>query len=435
MARLSIYLLDSFRATLDAKPIAFEYDKVRALLAYLIMESDRPIHREKLAAFLWPERAQEAASNGLRQALSKLRKALSDNISEEPFLIVQGDTIQFNPLCDVWVDAWAFNKLLKDAAGHRHRHIQSCSTCAHLMIQACELYRDDFLAWLFIPDSNAFEEWATIQRVHMRSQASEALLNLTAYHASLEDYIQVQVFTDRLLELDPLSEEAHCQKMIALASLGKRSQAIAYFKTFSRHLHDELGISPSAEICKLVQNIQSGVPVSKPDATNLILSGITIPDKPMAGREAERAEMQAWLESSDRRLITLSGPGGIGKTRLALEVGLSQKATFTHGVVLVNLSQVSSTNSFVPAVLEALHLSASDSQASEMLLFDYFRKREVLLILDSFDYVLESKSILAQLLEYSPELVVLVTSRTHLNLPEEWIFDLGGLEVPPVSVD
>lgn len=433
MTRLNIYLLDSFRATLDAKPIAFEYDKVRALLAYLVMESDRPIHREKLATFLWSECTQDAASIGLRQALSKLRKALSS--TDENFLLIQGDTIQFNTCSDVWVDAWAFAQVLKEAADHHHRRIQTCSTCAHLMIQACELYKDDFLAWLFIPDSSAFEEWATIQRVRLRTQASESLLHITAYYSSLGDYTQVQVFVDRLLALDPLNEEAHCQKMIALASLGKRSQAIAYFKTFSRQLRDELGLSPSDETLDLVHSIQSGIPIGKPDVENLILSGISLPEKPIVGREVEQAEMQEWLESPDRRLITMSGPGGIGKTRLALEVALSQKASFTHGVVLINLLHFNSTDSFIPAVLDALHFSGTDSQDSELLLCDYFRKKEVLLILDSFDNVINSKSALQRLLECAPRLVVLVTSRVHLNLPEEWIFDLGGLEVPPITVD
>src|SRR5574341_2229831 len=133
MYRLCVYLLGSFHATLDAKPVAFEYSKVKALLAYLIMESDRPVPREELAALMWPEQSQESAHNGLRQALSKLRRALSDNASEFPFLLIHNDTIQFNARSDVWVDVWVFTKMLGESAGHHHRRLKTCSTCARLL--------------------------------------------------------------------------------------------------------------------------------------------------------------------------------------------------------------------------------------------------------------------------------------------------------------
>lgn len=435
MPYLCVYLLGSFRATLDAKPVAFEYGKVKALLAYLIFESNRPVPREKLAALLWPERSEESAHNGLRQALSKLRRALNDNASETPFLLVQNDTIQFNPRSDAWVDAWAFTELLSDSAAHRHRHLKTCSSCARLLWQACEMYGGDFLEWLTIPESILFEEWATVRRVKLRSQASEALLQLANHHAHQGDYATVQVHATRLLELDSLNEQAHCHMMRSLAVFGNRSEALVYFKSFSRLFEDELGISPSAETLDLVQRIQSGIVVDEFETTNLTLSGISAPDQPLIGRTAELVEIQAWLEDPDRRLITLTGPGGIGKTRLALAVALSQHTNFIDGVIFVNLPHFNATTSFVPGLLEALHLSAEDSRASETLLFDYFGKREVLLILDGCECVLKSRLDLQRLLEGAPRLVVLVTSRIRLNLPEEWIFDLGGLEVPPLSTD
>lgn len=435
MSSLRVYLLGSFHATLNAEPVAFEYGKVKALLAYLIMEADHPVAREELATLLWPEQSQVSAHNGLRQALSKLRRALSDNGSEFPFLLVQNETIQFNQYSDVWVDVWEFSRLLGESMGHRHRRLKTCSTCVRLLSQACELYHGDLLQWLSIPDSIGFEEWATLRRVQMRNQVSGALLQVAAYHEHMGNPDRVRAYAVRQLELDPLSEEAHYHMMHSMVTLGRRSEAINYFKTFSQLLADELELSPSAETLNLVQRIQSGIPINEPDATNLTLSGISMPDKPMTGREAELVEIQAWLEDPDRRLITVTGPGGIGKTRLALAVGLSQHASFLDGVVFINLSRFHSANSFVPALLEVLHLSAESSQHSEELLFDYFGKREVLLILDDCECVLASRVILERLLEHAPRLVVLVTSRIRLNLPNEWIFELGGLEIPPPSSD
>src|SRR5574341_1812429 len=95
--------------------------------------------------------------------------------------------------------------------------------------QACEIYCGDLLEWLSIPESIIFEEWATLQRVQMRGQVSEALLQLAAYHAQLGDYASTQIYATRQLELDPLSEEAHCYMMRSMAVLGNRSEAINYF--------------------------------------------------------------------------------------------------------------------------------------------------------------------------------------------------------------
>jgi predicted ATPase/DNA-binding SARP family transcriptional activator len=441
MARLYIYLLGPFHATLRDKPVVFDYDKVRALLAYLTIESDRPVHREKLAALLWPEASQQAAHNGLRQALSKLRSALSDREEEFPFLLTQRDTIQFNPHADVWVDVWAFSQEFRESAGHRHRRLEICSTCAYLQSQACELYRGDFLEWLSIPDSSVFEEWATIKRERLRRQALGALIRLAGYYERMGDYTHVQAYASRQLELDPLSEEAHCQMICALAAVGQRSQAITHFKAFSRMLEDELGMRPSIETTNLVERIKAGTGESYREnvsgITGLTISGLLMPATPLAGRVVELVELQAWLENLDRRLITIAGPGGIGKTRLAIAVALAQQVTFTHGVVFVNLARFSSAESFLPAVAEGFHLlaEANDLALLEALLVDYLRKKEVLLVLDSFEYVLDSRPALERLLEQAPGLVVLVTSRVHLNLTAEWIFELGGLEIPPVTVE
>jgi len=435
MPRLCVYFFGSFRATLDEIPVAFEYGKVKALLAYLIVESERPVPREKLAALLWPERSEESAHNGLRQALSKLRRSLNEKTSEVPFLLAQNDTTRFNLESDTWVDYRSFTTLLSESAGHRHRHTHTCSSCALLLRQACTLYQGDFLEWLSVPESLLFEEWATVRRVRLRSRASEALLQLAGYHAHWKDYAAVQTLAAQLLQRDPLSEAAHHYMLQSLAVSGNRSEALAYFKSFSLLLENELGLSPSAKTLDLVYRIQSGADVEDPEANNLTLAGMSMPDQPLIGREVELSDIHAWLEDPDRRLITITGQGGIGKTRLALAVAFSQQANFTDGVIFVNVPHFHAGTSFIPGLLEALHLSAEDSKASEQLLFDYFKGREVLLILDSCEGMLTSRLELQRLLARAPGLVVLVTSRIRLHLPEEWIFDLGGLEVPPVATD
>ena len=127
MPRLSLSLLGPFQVTLDGHPItAFESDKVRALLAYLAVESDRPHRRERLAGLLWPERSERSARQNLSQALFNLRHIIGDRDAEPPFLLITPQTIQFNRSSDHWLDVTAFEALLAACEAHPHRRLETC---------------------------------------------------------------------------------------------------------------------------------------------------------------------------------------------------------------------------------------------------------------------------------------------------------------------
>jgi DNA-binding SARP family transcriptional activator len=130
MARLQLSLLGTFRATLDGVALsAFGYDKVRALLAFLAVECDRPHHRETLAGLLWPEQPERTARLNLSQALSRLRRILDDERADPPFVDVTRQTLQFNPASDHWLDAVAFTQALDACEKHAHARLEDCGEC------------------------------------------------------------------------------------------------------------------------------------------------------------------------------------------------------------------------------------------------------------------------------------------------------------------
>src|SRR4051812_8087047 len=159
MAHLSLALLGSLQIRLDGAPVTgFESDKVRALLAYLALEAERPHRRAALAGLLWPERPERAAHLSLNQALSNLRRALGDRSATAPVLRITPEIIQFNRASDHDLDVTAFMDLLAACDEHPHRHGETCTSCARRLHQAAELYQGDFLASFFLSDSAAFEE-------------------------------------------------------------------------------------------------------------------------------------------------------------------------------------------------------------------------------------------------------------------------------------
>ncbi len=175
MAHLSLALLGPFQVKLDGAPITgLESDKVRALLAYLAVEADRPHRRAALAGLLWSERPERAAHLSLNQALSNLRQAIGDRTAPAPVLRITPETIQWNTASDYDLDVAAFSDGLSACAQHPHRHPATCTACARRLQQATALYRGSLLDQFFLRDSAAFEEWAllTRERLHWRAIAA-----------------------------------------------------------------------------------------------------------------------------------------------------------------------------------------------------------------------------------------------------------------------
>ncbi len=417
--------------TVDGQPVnQFEYNKVRALLAYLVTEPGSPCRREFLAGLLWPDQSQTAALNSLRNALSTLRRAIGDYQADPPHLLITRDSLQFNRFGDHWLDVSRFSQLLAANQIHRHRRIESCWGCTDRLTEAVHIYNGEFLQGFSLADSDLFEDWLALKREHFSKLALQALQQLASTHAWRGDYSKALEYAQRQLDIDPYREEAHQDAMKLLATLGMRAEACAQYEKCRVGLVEEIGVEPADETTRLYEKIKYGgfLPVPSSQAThhNNLPAYLTS----FVGRKQELDELSALLEDPACRLLTLVGPGGVGKTRLAVAAASLQHTTFTNGACFVVLAHTSSVSFIVPAILQALDLKQADQGDLFDQLVGYLSDKELILILDNFEQLIEGASLVNEILVRCPGVVIMVTSRQCLDLQSEWQFELNGLSYP-----
>jgi len=429
MPRLSISLLGSFQTTLDGQPVTdFVTDKTRALLAYLAVERDRPQRRETLAGLLWPDQPDQDARRNFRQALFNLRQALSDNETQS-LLCIDRTEVQLNPDAELWVDVEAFTRLLDACDQHRHRRVDNCRPCVLRLEQLLKLYRGEFLAGFSLDDSTLFEEWLLLKREWLHGRAVEALITLAHYHEQRGEYAPARRYAQRQVQVEPWREEAHRQLMRLLARDGQRSAALAQYQTCARVLRTELGVEPGAETTALFDQIKAGALPGPIDAA------LPIAPTPFIGREIDRAELADRLAAPEGRLITLVGPGGIGKTRLALQMADDQRGLFADGVYWAALASINTVDLIVPTIASAVGLMLYGKEPPPQQLLNYLREKQTLLVLDNVEHLPGVGDLVGELLHQAPRLTLLITSREPLALQEEWKYEVTGLSYPRAASD
>jgi DNA-binding SARP family transcriptional activator len=423
MPRLQLTFLGTFHATLDGQPLTrFGSAKTQGLLAYLALAAGQPQARAVLATLLWPEESESAAAHNLRQAIYHLRHLLepaaAGQAPGEPFLLITRQTLQFNPASDYELDVVRFLELSRDD--------RPDEAAAH--------YRGDLLAGLVV-DSVPFEEWQRSQREQLHRLALNLLSQLTGRDLQQGLFDRAQHQAQRQLELDPWSEPAHRQLMQALWLAGERSAALAQFEACCRILAAELGVPPHAETLALAQQIRDGrLPARVPQARSTPQHNLPAPLTSIVGREAELAEIQALLAREDCRLVTITGMGGIGKTRLALAVARAQLDAGwqeVYHLILPPVAQLTSPEALAHGVMQALEVARPDlspqKAPAHAALLHLWRSRSVLLVLDNCETILAGGEWLGDLLAAAPGLKILALSRQRLNLRAEWVVALQPL--------
>jgi DNA-binding SARP family transcriptional activator/Tfp pilus assembly protein PilF len=431
MNRLAVSLLGSFQVTLNEDAIArFGVKAARALLAYLVLHAQAPCRREALAGLLWPDQPERTALQNLRQALSWLRKAIGDQMADPPFLNIDRETIQFNPESDYWLDVAAFEELIVTCASHDHRRVETCTPCMRRLQEAVALYRGDFMSGFSLP-SASFEDWLVAERERLHRLALDVLRDLAACCEQCGEYEQAMRCARRQIELEPWREEAHRQLMRVLALDGQRGAALAQYEACRRALAEELDVEPAEETTALYEGIRDGAELHV--LSFLPPHNLPASLTPFVGREGDLAEIAGHLQDPGCRLLTLVGPGGIGKTRLALEAARGEIVNYDHGVFYVSLAALQSAEAIVPAVAQAFGLAFHGPDDPLRQLTNYLRRKSLLLVLDNFEHLLGGVDVVTEVLRAAPEVKVVVTSRARLNVRAEHLIHVGGLDVPPPS--
>jgi DNA-binding SARP family transcriptional activator len=226
MTKLSLRLLGAFQVERDGILLnGFATDKVRALLAYLAVERERPHRRESLSALLWPEQNDERARQSLRQALSHLKQALGG----EDFLLISPQDIQLNPQASVWTDVNQVETYARACQKHRHRSIECCLPCLQRQQTLVENSGGDFLDGFPSQNSDNFEEWVILTRQRLCQQAMSAHIALADLYERSGDLQTALQQAMAQIKMEPWREETHRQVMRIQAQRGERSRALAQY--------------------------------------------------------------------------------------------------------------------------------------------------------------------------------------------------------------
>ncbi len=435
MARLKLYLLGRFQATLDESPLAgLRSGKSRALLAYLAGEAGRPHQRSALATLLRGEHPEEAARLSLRVALSSLRDALAPLQSGQghPALLeITPQSVQLNPVPELcWVDAGEFDARLAASTSHAHPAITRCPACLHHLTEAVALYRGDFVTDLAVDDGPAFEEWRLLCQERYHRQAIGALEQIAQHYLALNAFPEAQRHARQLLTLEPWHETAHRQLMRALALDGQRNAALLQYAACRRALADELGAEPEPETTALWSRIRDGA-LAQAGASNL-----AAPLTPFIGREAEREQIAGWLNQPACRLVTLVGTSGIGKTRLALAAAAQHEALFPDGICFAPMPAADSPDANDLVLAEALQLPLTrNGSTPKVQLLGYLHNKELLLVLDDLRPSPAIANWVVDLLQRAPQIKILATASQRLNVRGECLLRVAGLTFPAAIPD
>ncbi len=458
MPRLKLSLLGPFQVYLDGKPITtFESNKVIALLAYLAAEAGRPLRREFLADLIWPGWPRSSAMRNLSSALADLRKNIADRDAQPAFLLISRDSLQLNREADVWVDAREFEAALEEqrsGAWELGSAIGDQQSVINNLQSAIALYRGPFLEGFSLPDSAAFEEWLTVTREKVNRQVLQTVGKLSDAYEKKGEYEPALLYARRQVELEPWLEEAHQRVMRLLALNGQRSAALAQFEKCRKALKDELSVEPGVATVRLYESIRDeklipsgekepspsthlppppGLPLPAEHAQPRVKHNLPQPVTRFFGREDEIAAVKERL--GVERIVTLTGSGGVGKTRLALRLAEETQEDFRDGVWFVGLAPLMNPQLVPQEVTTSLGLHEEPGRSVQEILEAFVRSRQLLLVLDNCEHLLEACAHLADsLLHASLALKILATSREPLGVAGEALFRVPSLPFPEVSL-
>lgn len=429
-------LLGRFEVVSGGRLLEIGSPKQRLLLATLLLQRNQAVAIDTLAEELWGSHLPANAANSVQSLVSRLRRWLSDGTDPAAVIHGRGDAY----VLEVEPSRVDVERFLGLAARGRRLVASGAAADATAALRAgLALWRGPALVD-FADRPFAQLEAARLEEV--RCDVIEQLADAELAAGRPEEAVTV---LEAHVVAAPFREAAWARLMVALYRTGRQVEALRAYQQVRRRLADELGLEPGLVLRHLEQQILthspeldgSGPPVSRSGCPSQIATGqqhnLPIPLSSFVGRLIELAELEELLPAE--RLVTLWGPGGAGKTRLAVEVGRRVLKRFPAGVWLVDLAPLDDPALVAPAVMSALGIVSDGVHATVAgpadQLGGYLRPRHLMLVLDNCEHVIEAVARLTHtLLSRCPHLCVLATSRELLALPGERVWPVPPLSLP-----
>lgn len=417
---LNIHFLGHLRLFLEGEPYKFSVlPKAHQLLAYLLLHRETAVPRDHLAFLLWDDVPESEARANLRRHLHDLRRALPQ---ETEWLISDGKTIRWNTDAPIWFDVAAFETLCQDKSR---------------LSEAVVLYTGDLL-------TDLYDDWLIPHREQLQELYFTTMTRLINRERERGDLTQAMMYARQLLSHDPLREDVVRHLILMRHESGDRSGALQLYQQFEERLADELGVEPMAETTAVYQAIlENTLPIETRAEVQAEVRATTPKPKhnlPMfpasfLGRREELSHIREQLGQSRSavRLLTITGPGGSGKTRLAIEaaVQLREQAAvlFPDGLFFVPLAELVDPDQISATVLQTLQINPKNQEPATAVR-EQLQDKKILLVLDNFEHLLPAAQKVSQWLTTAPDLHILVTSQVPLHLYGEHELPLDPLPLP-----
>jgi predicted ATPase/DNA-binding SARP family transcriptional activator/Tfp pilus assembly protein PilF len=366
------------------------------------------VSRNDLAYLFWPDSTEERARSNLRKTLTRARE-----FDPEGALEAERTRLRWN----VESDVVAFVEALE----------------ADRYAEALDLVDGDLLEGFALDDAPEFSDWLDHTREELRQRWRSAVRRHAADLEGAGRYAEAAASLEPLCDADPFDEDLLRRLLVDLAASGKLDRAQQRFDRVARTMEREFATEPERATIELLEQLRSGQPLPpsappapQPAPTQQLPAQLT----PFLGRSRERVRIADHLTAPECRLLTVVAPGGMGKTRLAIAAATEQQKRFADGVRFVSLAAVAEPQQLVYAIAEALPLTLLGGGEPAQALFAHLAGRELLLVLDNLEHLLDGAPLIGELLAAAPGVKVLATSRERLDLRAEWVFDLQGLDYP-----
>jgi predicted ATPase/DNA-binding SARP family transcriptional activator len=452
-----ITLLGGFGVAVGDREIpapAWRLRKAAGLVKLLALAPGHRLRREQVLDALWPELTPEAAANNLRVTLHAARRALDPALAATATALpLVRDRLTLAPAGALWIDVQAFEAAA--AAAQRAGDPAACRA-------ALALYTGDLLP------EDRYEEWIRERREALQRTVLGLCLTLARLHEARGEHHQAIAALSRAVEQDPTLEEAHTGLMRLYALTNSPQRAVRQYRHLQEVLARELEVEPDPDSQRLygailARRFPGGGPAAAPAAPAAVRHNLPVPMTSFIGRRREVAEIEALLGRANRgsRLLTLIGPGGGGKTRLALEVarellriadrqsgseehepadpppeaGLAGRASpFPDGVWLVELAALADPALVTAAVARVLGVTETAGRRLAETLAEVLRPKRLLLLLDNCEHLADACAALAHtLLAAAPAIQILATSREALRVPGELLYRVPPLSLPAAA--